>query len=725
MQTIPAEVETLLKSRSMVGTNRPAHRITIAGAPLSGEVDLENRLNIPIAATAGTGEWYGGNQNGGSICELPSGKVLVHYMSPSQCMLSVVDSLDILLTTPIVAMANPYIFNVPYTTILLPFVSPLDGEVYMFRYQRWQSGICPCVVDLYKSPDKGLGQTWTFVQQLFSRDHVPANGFDTNGVGQISIIGDDIILPIKTPGDWSGYACGDWQLLFSNDKGITWQTSMVYNRRNAYTLSADAGLVQAVWKEGNRYYLTGWIWDYLGYWLILQSTDLINWTADTVLAPEVVAQGWPSGGRFVPFVSGEYLYITVESNTTHRRLLGSDPPTTWQELLNIESAGWESVEGMQFNIDDWWVRPQVSSWGDIMMLETTIYAGGSYFRVNGYGAIPPVNLIAKSVNIERYRGVAAAQATVVLDNTSGQYSPDRPGVWAGVLMPNKQVIIEQGYGTELVQTFTGYIDSVEMSNFPAELRLSCRDKGKLALDRIVTNAVDGGHYVKFISTTVEDAVTALAGLCGLTTGTIEAAGITLTSKLFSWESYADALDWLADISSSFWRVDEMGVLQFTRDKMPISPVMAYSFAEGEDIISLGYIISDEDLYYSVVVYGQEEVIINGKSEMVVISAAAAFGAPLTYGLFSQKVLKIDAPEADSLAKCQEIADRAVALMLCRCRVVEFAAIAVPWLQVGDFIQVAETTTTISELYRITNISLIQGTDGFTMQITAFWYGEVS
>lgn len=328
-----------------------------------------------------------------------------------------------------------------------------------------------------------------------------------------------------------------------------------------------------------------------------------------------------------------------------------------------------------------------------------------------------VEIKVKSISIDRSKGMASS-CNIALDNKGGVYSPDGTGDWAGVLMPNVQVEIEQGYGTNLVKTFTGYVDNVEMTTFPQELRLTCRDKSKLALDRIVTNDVDGGHYVKFANTTVEAAFIKLAELCGLTTGTVEETGMLLTSKMFSWESYADAFSWLAELSGFEWHVDEMGLIHFVRDATPENPEAAYVFREGEDIISLGYTISDTDLYYEAVVYGQD-------AEGNVIKASAQFGAPLTYKLFSQKVLKIDAQEADTVAKCQEIADRAVALMLCRARVVDFAAVAVPWLQIGDFIQVIETSSTISELYRITDMAFNQDPNGFTMSIRCYWYGAVS
>ena len=80
---------------------------------------------------------------------------------------------------------------------------------------------------------------------------------------------------------------------------------------------------------------------------------------------------------------------------------------------------------------------------------------------------------------------------------------------------------------------------------------------------------------------------------------------------------------------------------------------AWVFREGEDIVRLDYAIDDADLYYQVMVYGKN-------SSEAVISATKAFAAPINYNLnvVNQKILKIDAPDADTVAKCQAIADRA-------------------------------------------------------------------
>lgn len=52
----------------------------------------------------------------------------------------------------------------------------------------------------------------------------------------------------------------------------------------------------------------------------------------------------------------------------------------------------------------------------------------------------------------------------------------------GLLVPNRHVEIWQGYGDELQQTFTGLIDSVEITSNPRQITLNCSDFGRVLTD---------------------------------------------------------------------------------------------------------------------------------------------------------------------------------------------------------------------------------------------------
>jgi hypothetical protein len=105
-----------------------------------------------------------------------------------------------------------------------------------------------------------------------------------------------------------------------------------------------------------------------------------------------------------------------------------------------------------------------------------------------------------------------------------------------------------------------------------------------------------------------------------------------------------------------------------------------------------------------------------------VVATANYISAAYYNIPADKILWLQAGEATTLAACQAIANKAEYQMRCRDRICEFACIGNPYLQIGDIIQVTETTTTISELYRITDIQSTQSPDGgYIMQITCYHY----
>jgi hypothetical protein len=146
---------------------------------------------------------------------------------------------------------------------------------------------------------------------------------------------------------------------------------------------------------------------------------------------------------------------------------------------------------------------------------------------------------------------------------------------------------------------------------------------------------------------------------------------------------------------------------------------AWVFREGEDIISLDYTISGRNLVSKIYVHGMD----TGGTE---IEATADYTSKTYYNVLAQKVEKMDAPDADTTAKAQKVADRQELLVRARPRICQHNAIAVPWLQIGDTIMIVESSTGISEAYRIISMTLTQeATEGgqtSTMQITTYHYG---
>ena len=317
-----------------------------------------------------------------------------------------------------------------------------------------------------------------------------------------------------------------------------------------------------------------------------------------------------------------------------------------------------------------------------------------------------------SISISKSHG-GASTATIEVDNKNGMVNPrNQDGPLYKILNLNRQIIIEQGYGDDVVPSFTGIIDGIDMRTFPQVATISLRDNFKKALDQTITKA--GKNVVNYTNQPIENIVTDLCVLCGLTIGYIEPTGITI-EKEFSWQSYADAFQFLSDIASFEYLCDETGKFHFRRDFQPGNMSVAWSFEEGIDITNMSYKLDDNDLYSAVRVYGS-----SGDNILVY---NAPFLDAAQFNILPQKVLKIDATEASTVNELRKIAERAIATMRSRTRVINFTAIAVPHLQSGDFIQIFENSTDTHEIYRLTSINLNMDNKKFTMNCTAYYYGD--
>lgn len=319
---------------------------------------------------------------------------------------------------------------------------------------------------------------------------------------------------------------------------------------------------------------------------------------------------------------------------------------------------------------------------------------------------------ASSISISKGRG-GANTLNLSIDNSNGAINPkNQESPLYNIINLNKQIIVKQGYGSDMIETFTGLIDSFQMKSYPHTIEISCRDHLKKALDQTITES--GSHTVSFASQPIEAIFGYLCYLAGIETGEIDETGITI-SKEFSWQTYADAFQFLADLASFEYGADEYGKVYFKRDHQPDEIAIAYTFEEGLDITSLSYQLADNDLYYMVKVYG--------KSGDSVISYSAPFPDAAKYNIMLQKILKVDATEASTVAELKKIADRSIYLMNSRTAIVNFSAVAVPWLQVGDFIQVNESSSMSAGIYRISSLNLKMTDKDFLMDLQCYYYGD--
>ncbi len=143
---------------------------------------------------------------------------------------------------------------------------------------------------------------------------------------------------------------------------------------------------------------------------------------------------------------------------------------------------------------------------------------------------------------------------------------------------------------------------------------------------------------------------------------------------------------------------------------------AWSFCEGQDIFRLDYTISRRNVYGTIRVQGAE---VDPQQHH---SGAFTFHGSSAYGIPETKVLFTNVHELDSDASCQAAANQMGNDMVRKVRQVLFAAVAMPWIQIGDCVQVVETASTISEIYRLTDLEFELSNDGFIMTGTAYHYG---
>lgn len=138
----------------------------------------------------------------------------------------------------------------------------------------------------------------------------------------------------------------------------------------------------------------------------------------------------------------------------------------------------------------------------------------------------------------------------------------------------------------------------------------------------------------------------------------------------------------------------------------------WSFREGEDIFSLKFGSSRRNIYGSIRVAGKKK------------QGSASTSSTLwdTSKVPKDKVLFADNQSLETQSECNECAARLKQDMLRRYTSAEFDAVGNPWLQVGDNIMIVESSTTISEVYKVLSISFELSPEGFVMSIKAFHVG---
>jgi hypothetical protein len=787
MRAIPAAVQTLLKSRCMIGEDAHNHEVTITGAP-SG-------LGDPTWTTAKTfrGEDYVGYYGGGSFVKRGDDKILTTYMHGADVMLSYVDTEDDIFYENNQSATNEWVFatlssaevNRKSTLKKAP-----NGDLLLFVLDYGSPGVTNHTLKVYKSAN-GLGTDFSLLSTIYTYDTTGKSTFmGTPVLGHaLNLDSGRMLLP------WAGYAHYSSGLAktisyssYSDDNGATWTNGKFFEPTTTNTVLYSKSCRGFGVINGQIIGVRGYQYGTGSSWFRVSDDEGETWKQLELFSKSATGENvfsqicWGEADGYAYWLfneggSNDYLIYRHPDNVALSNS-GQDPydrESAW-ELITPSAIGDDGTEVL-------WTTDA----GNLAFGGTSLYGGaGSISWIWGGLREAALLLRAKSIEVQSSPG-AARGLSIVFDNKDGQYSPDIDGDWKEVMFPDVGIVVKQGYGLDLTTTFTGTVDDVIMRRNPyAEIQLNCRSGAmKKLLDQQVAS---GGVYsITYTDKTIEFIVDDLATKAGITSITTEATGLTLAEFIAEEETWADAIQRLADMVGFEWFCDELDAFYFVyaTDRQPEAadeavelngttavdlvqyPVVtasiqvwsaagktgteytvdtdyvivegdsetawtiartaggtigdgatvyvsyvyaAYVFREGEDIISLDYTISGTKL--------SSKVLVRGASH----TAETAYISTDYYNVPAGKVELVNAPEADTEAKCQTVADRVEYAMRAKARICQHEAIAVPWLQLGDCIQIIETTTGISEIYRIIGMTLNQRPEGFTMSLTTYHYG---
>lgn len=352
------------------------------------------------------------------------------------------------------------------------------------------------------------------------------------------------------------------------------------------------------------------------------------------------------------------------------------------------------------------------------------------------------------LDVQGARGQRAATAVLTVANpivtdggeTGGKYSPDRKaGTYAHVLKMGEQFRLQTGYGTDLVSTFTGLIDDVKMRRGPRDvplLEIHARDMMVRFLKQKVRDTSQaipaagdpGGNTIPGMkgsrTDTPEGHFSQLAQWAGFAVGDIVTGTSLISNYKLSWSNHWNETK-IATLEAacafSAW-ADTDGKAHF--EEIPEETTAVAVFEEGGDGTRFGRLrqINEYTLSW------------RNLSKWLLVVARDTTGATLQsryefVNTTNCKMLDNDIREyhlkgeVASQTDLDTITQRIGRRMAAGLRAVVVEGPAIPHLQIGDVIQLIESSTTASELYRIVAIKFRwwKG-QSFMMDLTLVHYG---
>lgn len=705
MRPMKESTYNALKNRSMVGPNRFGYDIEVEGYT-EGYSEIEQKL-----------ENNTGQARAVDFVVRRDGKVLIAYLSGNSLYLKLVDSEEEFNTVPNLLTGGTLFKTFEQINLAQCFsmIRLNNGKILLLVNDIGSFGGSPWTINAYISESGGI-EDFVLKKTLFSQARISSNtSYAKARVSKPAVHADGTVFFAASERISASSIDMTNATVFSSDsefetfqrKTVPFETSY----RNVYPNNFRNMVVIG------DFVFFHYLYEASSYnvYIIYSANKGETWS---VMTHSFLADTYTAQRTFVADDTG-VLFMLVSggsANTANSRLYRMKETSTLSPAALNDSANWELLRS---DMIIWWSdNPGYLSmaadgsihWYSVRAVNDN--TGSAVNTVLTRSRKAPVFDI-QSIAISKSKG-GANTASISVNNQAGRVNPRNPdSPLYKILNLNRKAHIAQGYGTDLVPSFTGIIDGVHMSTFPMVAEIKLRDNLKRALDQIVTK--NGSQVVTYARQPIEDIVSDLCFLCGMPVGTIEPTGISV-EKEFNWQTYADALQFLSDIASFEFLVDEAGLFHFRRDYQPDDMEVAWSFEEGVDIQNLSYEIDDTDLYRAVRVYGKSE------DDQVMVYNAAFVDAE-EFNILPQKIMKIDATETSTMGELAKIAQRALATMRSRTRIIKFSAVAIPHLQVGDFIQLFESSTNTHEIYRLSSIDLNMTKDHFTMTCTAYYYGD--
>jgi hypothetical protein len=694
MFTIPAEIQTLLKEMQMTGENRPTAELLITGAPNTNVTD-------PTAWTTWR-KFIGDSpvRAYGNMVETEDGRAAISYVESNAVYVATASSVAEILAGTTSFGDGIKVKDCNADDNVQTSLS-LIGSQLRLAITNWEwivideepeailqveywcdtngTGISFSYVSMIAT-DLSSGSNWNIEKPTVGKQLSPITELTTN-VWVIMCTHYDYIYSRDT-------CC------YTEDGGATWSHGAV---THASLSSVYTGVSASILKLSESSFVVGWASSSDSEMLEYFSNNGagmsdVSWGEDWVAA----IGNKPRSVCFCTIGMATYMARPHSSSVDIYKLLADIP--TIDNITDYED--WELITTIVMDGSDTGLLFYVAK-SALILQHTALDAT----RISGAGTeLSQVPIPIKSIAIDRSKG-GASQAVVVIDNTLGMYAPDSIGDWAHVIWFNKEIQIKMGYGAERQLVFTGLIDDIYMSTYPAELTIKARDYSKLALDQMPQDdfyegyAGEPRYAFAYYNKTPEYIFGDMATQAGWGIGTVhvEVTGVTLAQFDTGHEKIADCFQRLCELVGWEWFTDEIGDVYFRPARDP-SAVSVYSFTEGVDIFSLNYRLCDEELYRTIVVWTSAE---DGSA----IKASGTWPAADYNNVLPKKTMIVNAgdivtDEAGCLAMVNAISNGITP----KVREVNFVAVGNPYLQIGDLIRVTETTTCISEYYRITEIS---------------------